>query len=172
MSSPPPSPGASLPQPGVFTLSDQVLLIGNQIVPGEFEATLLGNHTIDFGQRELSSYELYGGPHDFDITVPNGSQYLVLVNDLLGEIEVDYDIRPGENPQPVLINFGPDNVNVPTNSYTQEAAQLGELGEWNFNVRGTLTGARQEMVPGDVEAFAYSESTAALDPINGEIAVI
>ncbi|MGK7895038.1 MAG: hypothetical protein AB4372_15805 [Xenococcus sp. (in: cyanobacteria)] len=164
LSSPPPgTPDADLPVPGVFVPSDKVLLIGEESTefPGEFEATLQGDHTIDFGIRTLPSYELYGGPHNFDITVPGGSQYLVEVNNELGEIEVEYDIRPIVAQPAVLINFGPNNVDVETEFYTQEAAQIGALGEWNFDVRGTLLGARPGL--GEQEAFAYSESTAALD---------
>ena len=170
LSSPPPeTPDAELPQEGVFVPSDKVLLIGDEILEGEFEATLQGDHTIDFGIRTLPSYDLYGGPHNFDITVPDGSQYLVEVNNPLGEIEVEYDIRPEVDQGPILINFGPNNVDVETDFYTQEAAQIGELGEWNFDVRGTLIGASPG--GGTGEAFSYAESTAALD-LNGDDNVI
>ena len=170
LSSPPPATPDAPVDSSSFTLSNKIIEVGAELLPGEFEGTLVGgdvvgsDHIIDFGQRILPSYGLYAGPHNFDITVPVGSPYLIEVDSTtieeLNEIEVEYDITVAEPPS-VLINFGPENENVPTELYTQEAAELGALGEWNFDVAGTLTGADHS--GGDQEAFAYSESTAALD---------
>ena len=166
LSSPPPdTPDVPLPDP-LLAIDDKVIDITGEVEPGLFTGVLTDDVVIDFGERTLSTLE-DPGPYPLTVTIAAGTEYLVdqlLDNNdapIPGDFEVEFNGAPGD----ITVDFAGSTtiIDIEELAYTQQAAGVGQAGEWNFDVivniiEGTST-------PG--EAFAYAESTSAVD-LNGD----
>ena len=139
-----------------YDLTDKVLVqTGNIIAPGIAEYRLDSDFIVNYGQRTLDTL-LDPGPYELNLVVPAGTIY-----------EVDFPAFPdisekelifNDDPTSVQVEFGPIRTDVL--QYTQTAAFIGSIGEWSYDVNVIF----HEEIDGG-EAFAYAESTAALDLI-------
>ena len=173
LSSPPPdTPDAFLPALNPagdlsFDISDKVINItAETAIPNEFVGVLDAPVVIDFGVRTLDSAVLLPenqGPANFSITIAAGTEYLVeqLLDNTGAPIPGDFELEFNGIPANVTAQFGGVDIDIETIAYTQEAAGIGQVGEWNFDFLGNTI----EVIDGGVdgEAFAYAESSAALD---------
>ncbi len=162
--SPDETPDVLLPSDTLpFDIGDKVIEITGEVAdaPGDlFTGELVNPVVIDFGERTLSTLQ-DPGPANLTVTIAEGTEYLVEeLFDADGNPTFEVDFAGTlEN---VTVEFGGLPMDIETIAYTQEAAGISPLGEWNFDVVANII---EEVggpgTPG--EAFAYAESTSAVD---------
>ena len=107
------------------------------------------------------------------IVIPEGTNYLVEFLDEDGNPENGFEAKeyefeafPAAGPGQWV--FGAQSFDIET--YVQTGEEIFDIGfgDWAFEALGTIT--LEEFVPGDGEAFAYAESTSAVD-LGGDVIV-
>ena len=153
-------------------------------IPGGVEApfTSDANFVVDFGIREVDRNGQDGIEEDLGevgrltLTVPADTIYLA---EFLtgGGVEVEFgSLEAGD----AFFTFEPNGgigasantIEVPTEGrFVFESETLGVFADYAFEAIGDFTGFELVQIPGmgAVEAFAYSESTAALDLIDSVV---
>ncbi|MGK7948298.1 MAG: hypothetical protein AB4368_05700 [Xenococcaceae cyanobacterium] len=158
LSSPPPdTPDVPLPDP-LLSIDDKVIEITGELGGGLFTGVLTDDVEINFGERTLSTLE-DPGPYPLTVTIAAGTEYIV--DELAGgALELDFDGTPAD----ITVEFEGSTtiIEIEELAYTQEAAGIGQAGEWNFDVVANII---EEVggPPTPGEAFAYAESTSAVD---------
>ena len=170
-------------EPGFSPRSDKVLAFvegqdpspetqpdGSVIVFAEYELTQ--DWIVDFGERTITGAEKTD-TDSLSIVIPEGTTYLVEFLDEDGNPatgvegfeakEYEFEAFPVTGPGQWV--FGPNSFDIET--YAQVGEEIFDIGfgDWDFQALGTII--LEEFVPGDGEAFAYAESTSAVD-LNGD----
>ena len=170
LSSPlPDTPDALLPDP-LFDIDDKLINIVDEVagVPGEFIGELAQDVVIDFGERTLTTLHPDDqGPANLTVTIAAGTEYLVEQGlTAAGDpIPGDFEAIFAGTPDDVTVEFGAVEMDIQEIAYTQTAAGIAPAGEWTLDVSVIIPGRPPMVTPG--EAFAYAESTAAVD-LNGD----
>ncbi len=164
-----PAPGTIIPDAN-FTANDKRFVQIEPGVPGPRPNTRVGLYELDggwevnFGQRTLDLDS--DGVFETDnliLTVPDGTLYTILFDDENQDGVFDdakeyqfVDIIDG-----LEFRFGADVYEL--TSYEQIGGEtlIAEQGNWDFIATSDF--GRTDVVPGTSEAFAYAESTSALD---------
>ena len=135
--------------------------------------TLLEPWEVDFGPRTVTGNDLTD-TQDLSLILPEGTSYLVEFLDEDGNPatgvegfeakEYEFEAFPAPDNVGQWV-FGGQSFDIDT--YVQDGEEIFDIGfgDWAFEALGTIT-LQEPPQPGDGEAFAYAESTAALD-LNG-----
>ncbi|MDJ0647964.1 MAG: hypothetical protein QNJ60_04595 [Xenococcaceae cyanobacterium MO_188.B19] len=182
--SPPITPDAPLPQTGVLEITDFNLERTEApvfITPdGDLEAEyrLTQDWIVNFGERTL---DLNGdgltGSGDFILTVPEGTEFLAEyvgpgeippVTPPLGPIELEFEAFVNNNAAVITYNDpciidGSTDFQVTEFVFEAETLQNPAVGISDWATQFTVVGDCPGGSGGDGEAFAYAESTAAID---------
>ncbi len=181
----PPTPDGEIPDP-LLDITDMVLnkidgsqfLTDNNNVGAEYE--LGANWVVDFGTRTLNINGAGGSlpptTADLLLTVPEGSDFIVEYLGLTapggpfippsGPIEIEFDAFDADNPG--FFTF--DGINYDVTAFVFEAeslqdADIADISDWAFEAIALFP----QPGPGMGEAFAYAESTSAVDLNNDEV---
>ena len=171
-------------EPGFSPRSDKVLAFvegqdplpetqpdGSVIVFAEYELTQ--DWIVDFGERTITGAEKTD-TDSLSIVIPEGTTYLVEFLDEDGDPatgvegfeakEYEFEAFPAPDDQGQWV-FGGQSFDIET--YAQVGEEIFDLGfgDWDFQALGTIT--LVEPIDGEGEAFAYAESTSAVD-LNGD----
>ncbi|MGK7948300.1 MAG: hypothetical protein AB4368_05710 [Xenococcaceae cyanobacterium] len=166
LSSPPPdTPDVPLPD-DLLGIDNKVIDITGEVdgVDNLFTGVLTDDVVIDFGERTLSTLQ-DPGPYPLTVTIAAGTEYLVdqLLDGNGDPIPGDFEVDFNGTPDDITVEFAGSTtiIEIEELAYTQEAAGIGAVGEWNFDVLVNII----EDHSGDNggEAFAYAESTSAVD---------
>ncbi len=171
-------PGFSPRSDKVLELDDLVPLTaqlqgnGSVIVFAEYELTQ--DWIVHFGERTITG-DIKSETQDLSIRIPTGTRYLVEFLDQDGNPatgvegfeakEYEFEAFPEAGPGQWV--FGEHSFDIET--YAQIGEEIFDLGfgDWDFQALGTIT--INGKTDGDGEAFAYAESTSAVDLNNDEV---
>ena len=169
-------------EPGFSPRSDKVLELddlslsaelqpnGSVIVFAEYELTQ--DWIVHFGERTITG-DIKSDTQDLSIRIPAGTTYLVEFLDEDGDPATgvegfeakEYEFEAFPDNQPGQWEFGTQSFDIET--YVQVGEEIFDIGfgDWDFQALGTIT--INGIPDGDGEAFAYAESTSAVD-LNGD----